>query len=337
MTPSKPINFYLNVFRMFFRAMTGAYALNILVYLVAKFFIGEDWIIVAFLSTFIQLLILPTFVLLPLCLLIREWRLSAMLVPGILFFALIWGGLFLPNEPIVPQANEQSLQVFTYNMRSDVRDPQTFLSLIRQVNADIVALQEVGIPQAEAIEANLSDIYPYMALHPQFDSTQGQGILSRYPITEDFYWQYDFLPNKLGHQRVEISLSEMTSITIYNVHPTHPGMQGSAFNTSYRFRELQDILSRMENEEGYLLLLGDFNMPDLSPDYAAITAQYSDSFREAGQGLGWTFPALKPPLFAVLRIDYLFHNEGIRVRSAELWDDGGSDHHPILFELLLPY
>jgi vancomycin resistance protein VanJ len=323
----------LTVLGMFCRAMTGAYALSILLYLLLRLLIGEDWILVSFVSSFMPALILPALILLPMTLLLRQWQLSLMLIPAVIFFGITWGSFFLPQEIPLATANEQTVKILSYNIYSNRRNPEMIIDVIRQADADIVALQELGFPQAAAIEAALTDIYPYMALHPMNATTQGQGILSRYPINEDTYWQYDFLIHSLGHQRVEISLQADLEITIYNLHPSHPGMQRSIFNPDYRFQELSDILLRAESETNPILLIGDFNMPDLSKDYAAISSQYQDTFREVGQGLGWTFPAIG---FPFLRLDYVFYGEAFRAKSAQiLGDNGGSDHHPLLVELLI--
>jgi vancomycin resistance protein VanJ len=324
----------LNLARYFSRAMTGAYALNLLLFLPAHYMIGERWVFIAFFNSFAHLLILPSLLLLPLCLLLRQWRFSVALLPSVLFFALTWGSFFLPNNSVQAQASEQSLRILSYNMRSDGREPASFLELIRSTEADMVALQELGYPESLAIEASLSELYPFMALHPSYEPTQGQGILSRFPLSDDSYWQYDFLPNKLGHQRIIMNLDEDLFLTIYNLHPTHPGMNGQIFNPGYRSREVADILRRTSIEEGQVILLGDFNMTDLSDDYKAIANHYKDAFREGGLGTGWTFTMANSPAF--LRLDYLFYSERIRVRSAEVRNDkGGSDHYPLLVELLL--
>jgi vancomycin resistance protein VanJ len=324
---------FLNVARNFFYAMTGAYALNLLLFLLAHYLIGERWVVVAFFNSFAHLFILPSLVLLPVCLLLHQWHLSAALLPSVLFFALTWGSFFLPNNSVQAQGDEAPLRVLSFNLGALGQDPQLIIDVIRKTDADIVALQELGIRHIAAIENQLSQIYPYMALHPS-QYTEGQGILSRFPLSEDSYWQYDFLPLKLGHQRIIVTIDEGLSLTVYNLHPSHPGMSGSFFNPSYRSWELADILARSSADLGRLILVGDFNMTDLSHDYAAISSRYRDAFRESGLGFGWTFTRSNSPAF--LRLDYLFYGDGIRALSAEVWNDiGGSDHYPLLVELLL--
>jgi endonuclease/exonuclease/phosphatase (EEP) superfamily protein YafD len=111
-------------------------------------------------------------------------------------------------------------------------------------------------------------------------------------------------------------------------------MQGEIFNSSYRSREIAEILERSSAETNPVILVGDFNMADLSDEYRAIRESYSDAFGEVGQGFGWTFSLSSYPAF--LRLDYLFFSEGIRPITAEvLADRWGSDHHPILLSLVI--
>ena len=60
-----------------------------------------------------------------------------------------------------------------------------------------------------------------------------------------------------------------------------------------------------------------------------------DSFREAGFGLGLTYPlrfgsSELPPF---LRIDYVWHTRELRAVDAHVMPDTGSDHLPVWVEL----
>ena len=73
-------------------------------------------------------------------------------------------------------------------------------------------------------------------------------------------------------------------------------------------------------------------MSDQSRAYLALTTSLQDSFREAGIGMGRTFPnnlrlgrvRIPGPL---VRIDYVFHSPHLRATSATVnCIDGQSDH-----------
>ncbi len=87
-------------------------------------------------------------------------------------------------------------------------------------------------------------------------------------------------------------------------------------------------------------------MTDQASDYARVTTQFDDTYREVGWGLGWTFPDFAQPnaqpfrtsiLSAlgrpVTRIDFVFHNDALYAISARVWPaSGGSDHRPVVTE-----
>jgi len=67
-----------------------------------------------------------------------------------------------------------------------------------------------------------------------------------------------------------------------------------------------------------------------------------DSFREAGWGLGHTFPAAGGRYWALpypsllVRIDYVFHSRDWKAEAAWVGEwDGQSDHRPVIASLTL--
>ncbi|MDX2140908.1 MAG: hypothetical protein SF123_22680 [Chloroflexota bacterium] len=75
--------------------------------------------------------------------------------------------------------------------------------------------------------------------------------------------------------------------------------------------------------------------------YSEIAAQWNDSFREAGVGLGTSWPvstargdllSFIPPL---IRIDYLWHSDDLRAQWAGQAPPLGSDHLGLVAELVV--
>ncbi|MCU0514898.1 MAG: endonuclease/exonuclease/phosphatase family protein [Anaerolineae bacterium] len=328
--PAPPLTLARQVLHSLFIALVDAYAASVLLLLAGNVLIGEQWVVIAFFNTFAHLLWLPALALLPVCLLLRQGRSVLLLLPIVLTFALTYGGQFWPRSPAAP-AGSQPLSLLTFNLLADGSPVTARMAIIRAAAADVVALQEYSPTAHAALPAALADLYPYMALHPQPRATAGQAVLSRYPIVADDYWRYDWLHIPLGHQRVVLDVAG-TPVTLYNVHPTHPGMTGRGFfDPSDRGREIADLLQRIDQEQGPLLLAGDFNMPDASRDYRQITTRLDDAYRAAGWGMGWSFPQI--PL---LRLDYVFFNRHFVAQSAQVWPTGGgSDHFPVRVVLAL--
>jgi vancomycin resistance protein VanJ len=172
-------------------------------------------------------------------------------------------------------------------------------------------------------------------------------MLSRYPLTADEYWRTVSVPQSMGHQRVEIDVDSVR-FTLYNVHPIHPAMTGRLFDPIPRALEITELMARAGEDDGTVVLMGDFNLTDLSEDYAHITARYGDTYWEVGWGMGFTFPDFSQPqalprflsnttaLPPFIRLDYIFHNKGVQPLEAQVWPDAaGSDHRPLYARLAL--
>jgi len=334
------------VLRRLLQAMMGAYGLAVTLNLLLRFLMGDSMTIVALQTTFAHLSWLPALVLLPLVLLLRWWFVAALLLPAVLSFTLTYGGQFLPREVTIPD-DAQSVTLLTYNLLANDRDYSTSVDIIRQADADIVSLQEVSLQGGAVIAAAFADVYPYQALHPNAQGTAGQGVLSRFPITADLYWRYDWLPYPLGHQRVELEI-DGRRVVLYNAHPTHPGMAGAVFNHRNRDREVADLLARIADETDPVIMAGDFNLTDLSDAYEQIRLLMADAYRSVGYGMGFTFPSgasvgsyiragglfdqLAIPL--MLRLDYVFYDAHFQAIDAQvIARSGGSDHRPLWVEL----
>jgi vancomycin resistance protein VanJ len=337
-----------HVFSNLFSALSGIYGLSVAVFLAARTLIGEASNIIGFLNNFLQLMMLPAVILLPIFTLLGLIRrrasfglLALMQIPAAFTFLRTYGSSFLLRA----NNGNADFAVLTYNIHAEHQDVSGMIAVIRESNADVVAVQELSTFAEEHLRAGLNDIYPYMALYPDAARpTRGQGILSRYPILEEEYWQNTQLVNTLGHLRALIDLKG-TRIVFYNTHPIHPGMTGSFYNDDTRGVEIDLVLERAGRETVPVVILGDFNMGEWSDDYMRITSRFTDVYRAVGYGLGLTFPewsradslpgfrAQSLPLPPVLRLDFVFVG-GLRPVEARVWHTaGGSDHYPLFVRL----
>ncbi len=309
-------------------ALIGAYGLSVSSFLVLRALAGERWPVIGLYNSFLHLLIAPALVALLISLLLRKWWLVMLVIAPALLFTGQYAPLFLPHSS-APPLEAIPFTVLSYNINTGNLDTASVLAVIRAAEADIVALQELNPVMADAFAAELAEMYPYQALHPSEDFS-GQGLLSRYPVTADDYWAVN-----LGHQRSLVEIGGQT-IVIYNTHPTHPLRGLLRFDGEPRSAAIRDVLARAEGETLPVMLIGDFNMSDLSEDYARVTARYRDVYREVGWGMGFTFPSpgnafgwgFVQALLA--RIDYVFVDGAFTPLDARVLEsDGGSDHRPL--------
>lgn len=303
------------------------YAIGTLLSLGLHFIIGERWVMVALLNSFIHLLLLPAFVGIIIAALARRWRLTTLFLPAVGVMLIWYATLFVPKTHSAPESTPR-LTVMTYNiLQGDIPHLADKAQMMIDSQSDIIAVQELDTDSAEFLATALEDVYPYQALHHFLHSAVGQGIFSRYPIVEEAFWRPYF-----GHQRVVIDFDGV-DIFVYNLHG-RPPLRGDGF--SGREHEMTLFLERLnaEDEAVPLIIAGDFNMTDRSDDYGRITENYRDAWREVGLGFGWTFNGTFP--IPLLRIDYLFHNDAVLALDAQvIQNSAGSDHNPVLVEFAI--
>jgi vancomycin resistance protein VanJ len=323
----------LNIIAYLLRAVLGAYGLSTALHVALHLLIGPTFVPIAFFDTFAHLLWSPALLLLPLALLLRFWIVAGLLLPAVLAFALTFGPAFVPSAPSDIAPATERLTLLTYNILATNRSLDEVIDVIAASDADIVGLQEVGLEAGARIADQLAELYPHQATYAQANAFRGQALLSRYPIANSDYWQYQWLDAPLGNMRATVQLDEH-EVTVYNLHPVHPGIGPHFFDPSYRYREMQDIARRIDAETLPVIALGDFNMPLLSPDYALMSARLADAYRDVGWGLGLTFPSWRVSP-ALLRLDYVFYDPvAFAALSARvLADVRYSDHHPLFVEL----
>lgn len=311
------------------------YGMMTLLVLLMQAWIGERWNIVAFFNTFAQIMWLPALFLLPLALLLRSGRTVVLLLPAALAFVITFGDHFMPHATVTPTEKQTVFTFMTYNLLDNGRDSSEIVELIAEAEPDVVALQELGAGTAAALEARFADVYPYRALHSDGLRFRGMGVMSKYPITSDRYWHYEWMVNWLGYQTVVLDIAGQ-SLTVYNLHPLHPGVGGGFFDPTMRNKEIAALMEDSLKEEGLFMMAGDFNMPELSNDYARITQDYGyiDAYRTRAWGLGHTFThGFSIPF---LRLDYIFLRDGIDVADIKVWpSSAGSDHLPIWATLVI--
>jgi len=259
----------------------------------------------------------------------------------------LFGGLFLPKFHAAG-ASSPTLTVMTYNLLGFNENREGIVAVLRTSNADVIALQELNPSVAESIQRDLAGEYPYQALDPQF-GVVGLGVISRYPL----HPAGQTLPgaNWVGTPQVLDLDWNGTAVTLLHFHPFPTNLNGAAnMEWSVRAREQQAriVVDFVAAYPAPLIAPVDFNANDQSTAYTIAARVLVDSWREAGWGLGHTFPGAasygssRPSIAGVVvpmwmtRIDYVFHSRHWRATSAWIgpWD-GVSDHRPIVAQLAL--
>lgn len=327
-----------------FTALSWLYALSLAAYLPLREVLWRrGWGVLAI--NFIPWLFVPLLVLIPLALLTRAWPLRGATLLAAAVFLVLYGDRFLPRLPLA-QADHPTLRVMTWNIHLGNPNIEEAAATIVRESPDIVALQELGPEMAEGLVARLGERYPYRALHLGA-GYWSSGVLSRYPILEDKGFLVSAGQRIVHHLVLDVAGQ---SVHLFNVHLHLRGVgesNGGEFLTStfpgLRAAFLQDeevdrLIAEIQAQQGPVLVVGDFNLTDQTPNYARINAVLSDAFRQAGWGFGFTYPNKKQVRglytpFPLVRLDYVFHSPDLRATRAWVGKEGGSDHRYVMAEL----
>ena len=286
------------------------------------------------------------FVAVPVAAVIAVLQRNAVLIAGVLFaavlFASTWGGMLWPHSEPEPQG--PVVTVMTYNLLVSNRNTEGVLAAIREADADVVGLVELNATIGDAIRRDLIEEYPYQALFDR-GSLFGVGVISRYPIErietnlDDPDWNGDPIA-----VQVDWEGGPFVFVAVHSPASSH--------KVEIRERHARLLRDFAEAQTLPVIVAGDLNASDRNQSISIIKEALNDAFREAGTGIGHTFPGAsyadtrgssRPETFGIpwpkwlVRIDYIFYSDDWQAIDARIapWE-GSSDHRGVVAELALP-
>lgn len=289
---------------------------------------------------------LPLLPLIALVVLTRRWRAVAALCIPLAFFAWEYGAQFLPNwqhgwttqsaQAQAQPVDDDVLSVLTWNtlISSTVQDD--LHRILTQETPDIVTLQEVSYSMRRTLNEEYAQRYPYQ----YYQSTRRLITLSRYPLTnaipDDELMLY-------GCRCLPLEIVwKGRALTIINIHLPSPDVRYSfrsriprvlKFDASGQDLYYQALFKLLDQIEGPILLQGDINTTERQPHFKQLTQTLTDSFAEAGWGMGFTYPnsTRRGPawLMPLIQIDHILHSEELVALTAQTEQLRRSDHRAV--------
>lgn len=213
--------------------------------------------------------------------------------------------------------------------------PHRIVEVLREVGADIVALQEVlNVDGGRREESQARYIAEELGLHYSFGENRrvdgggyGNLILSRFPLAHER--NYDLSQRgreERGCQRADAMLPHGGVVHVYNAH----------LGTSYRERCRQgrrlvrsDIL-RGADLKGPRILLGDFNEWFPGPASRLLAGHFGCVDIRVHLGRRRTYPGPMP----IFHLDHVYFDDALEIERARLHRSRkalvASDHLPIV-------
>jgi endonuclease/exonuclease/phosphatase family metal-dependent hydrolase len=235
------------------------------------------------------------------------------------------------------------IRIATYNIHRcrgmDRRTiPTRVADVIRELNADVVALQEVigagpnGAGQAEEIGAALGMGWVMASVRHLRSHLFGNVILSRYPIVH--HSQYDLswrTCEPRACQRADLDLGNDHSLHIYNVH-----LGTAVLERRYQATRLAAFVhdKRVSVPK---VILGDFNewMRGLATSTLSALFESIDIYAHLKRRRTY------PGIFPVVHLDHIYYEGHVEVRTVKLARSRqavmASDHLPLIADLRIGF
>ncbi|WP_019948118.1 endonuclease/exonuclease/phosphatase family protein [Hymenobacter aerophilus] len=248
--------------------------------------------------------------------------------------------LLLPYAPfmfrVLPDATEAQLadtgarlrvleaNVLQKNTRADL-----LLARVAQQQPDLLLALETNQRWVDALRP-LRQQYPYFIELP-WPNTYGMVLYSRRPLLHPrvYAFQEPHVPTII----TDVQLPNGRTVRLYAVHPTPPVPSRHPTSLSQPNRTLLQVGRHIQQHAGPALVLGDFN--DVSWSRATRLFEASGELYNVrrGRGMFSTFDAnsglWRWPL------DHLFATKEFRLARLERLPAIGSDHFPLLAEVVL--
>ena len=236
-----------------------------------------------------------------------------------------------------------SIRIATYNIHRcrglDRRTmPARIAGVIREMNADVIALQEVigagpaGPGQAEEIGAALGMGWVMHSVRMLRNHHFGNVVLSRFPVVHHGHYELTWRTcEERACQRADLDLGDEAVLHIYNVH-----LGTAVLERRYQAARLAAFVHD-HRIKGPKVILGDFNewMKGLA------TKTLSALFQSVDIAAHLKRRRTYPGLFPVLHLDHIYYEGDVTVRNLELVRTRqalvASDHLPLVADLTIKF
>jgi endonuclease/exonuclease/phosphatase (EEP) superfamily protein YafD len=327
-----------------------AYPLTLLISWALLRFVGEKWWLTSvglYLPLAALALPLP-FLCLALWLRRRRRLLALQLVAlYLLLFPLLGLTINWPGAAVEPS---KGFRLVSYNVNSGHFGFDAVAAEITRNEPDVAFVQEIPFWVASKLTERLKVTLPHVREDTEFL------VASKFPIVSAEYPPNLAFFGRERHPRfVRVVLATPLGNTVfYHVHTVSPrgafhalrgdgltreirsgrlftGARAESLHAHAALRELQieTMAKRASAEPGPVVIVGDTNLPILSPARHRHLGRFQDGFSEAGLGFGNTFPSK----FPWMRIDVALASDHVRFTRFEVGQGLASDHRCIVADL----
>lgn len=236
---------------------------------------------------------------------------------------LLWIAPDLCRDRRAVPADGIPVRVLILNVHTESTGYAAVRALIDEVRPDVIGLVEVSPRWLAEVEPAVA-AYPGRLVEPRIDNF-GVALFARWPITGTIESFDQSTPTAVAD--LELAGAHVAFVLI---HPPPPA--GSDLLAAQG--TVLDAVGDLARGRQSAVVMGDFNATPWSRPFRRVVARSGLCDSRAGFGIEATFPAWS---FALrIPIDHLLASCSIGVRDRWVERDVGSDHLPVVVDLVLP-
>jgi len=237
-----------------------------------------------------------------------------------------------PRVARLPREGERTLRVLTWNVNYGLAGDASVVETLRDLDADVVFLEETNAAWERELRTGLSDLYPSMVFVDR-GAAGGMAVLARDTIVE----QEVLEPPPEGwfpSLRVVLatSLGEVQFVGVH-LHPqisdSGSVVSGYLFTGGNRLAEIEQVLPTLDSDRP-TVLLGDFNegTGGSALQHLAAAGYHSalDDFDPGRHTWRWSTSVGT----ISFQFDHIVHDDQLTPIDVHAVDAGRSDHIPVL-------
>ena len=229
-------------------------------------------------------------------------------------------------------ATTHRVRVMTINVHASSMAYDRVRAEIERLDPDVIFLPENTDRWAAGL-APLRERYPY-TVDGQSPSVFSLFLFSRLPLSESAIIN---LPEPDGFPAITARIcfadtgDGKSCLRLIGVHPPPPMQADIAAARDEAMRALPALIA--EGDAARTVLLGDFNCTPWSPRFRDLLAATGLRDAALGESPRPTWTSRRLPFG--LKIDHILVGDGIAVSDYEVGDDVGSDHFPVVANLVM--
>ncbi len=218
------------------------------------------------------------------------------------------------------------LRLLHANVYTQNNQYSKLIKLINKEKPDLVFLQETDIKWLKALKTIKTE-FPYQISIPRSDNF-GIALYSRVPFVKSDIIE-EFSPSFIPSIYIEIERQNKI-VSILSTHPLPP-IGDSYFNErNEQLLRVSNFLNKIPHEK---IVIGDLNLTMWSPYFTKFITNTGLINVRKGFGVLASWPTSLP--FLKIPLDHCLVGEGIKTIGVKLGDNIGSDHLPLVVDLIL--